>query len=144
MAFQHEGRLLEPEAESLMTGVHATQLTDLTTEEKMASAELANSIQTGKIYSIHTMSTGVGRADRYLTERVEMQAGEEGKEISMLACTIRTGDGRDTAPQWQPDRHSDTKESNLSDLPGWIIKEILHLNRNITSPAKQFIRDQGK
>jgi hypothetical protein len=113
MEYQHEGRLLK----SSMTGSYATQLTDLTTEEKVASAGLANSIQTRKIYLSHTMSAGVGRADRDLTERVELQAGDEGKEIPLRACTTRSGNGRDTAPQWQPDRQDDTKESDLSDLP---------------------------
>ena len=63
-AYQHEGRLPESEEESSMTGAHDTQLTDLTTEETAASAELANSIQTGMTYPSHTMSTGVGRANR--------------------------------------------------------------------------------
>jgi hypothetical protein len=55
MAYQHKGRLLEPKPESSMTGTHATQLTDLTTEKKAASAELANSIQNEKTCSSHTI-----------------------------------------------------------------------------------------
>ena len=73
MAYQHEGRLLEPEEESSMTGAHDTQLTDLTTEETAASAELANSTQTGMTYPSHTMSTRVGRADKPLAERMELK-----------------------------------------------------------------------
>ena len=99
MAYQHKGRLLEPEEESSMTGAHDTQLTYLTTEETAASAELANSIQTGMTYQSHTISTGVGRANRPLAEREELKAGDEGKEIPLRACTIRAGDGRDTSLQ---------------------------------------------
>jgi hypothetical protein len=143
MAYQHGGRLLGPEEESSLTVAHDTQLTDLTTEETAASTELANSIQTGKTYANHTISTGVGRADRLLTERVKLKAGDKGKEIPLRACTIKAGDGRDTSPQWQPDRQADTEESNLSNIPEWILDDSLHLNRNITPPAEQVIRNQG-
>ena len=48
----------------------------LTMEETAASAELANSIQTGMTYPSHTMSTGVGRANRPLAKRVELKEGD--------------------------------------------------------------------
>ena len=116
-AYKHEGKLLEPEEESSMTGAHDTQLTDLTTEETAASAELANSTQTGMTYSSRTMSTGVGREDKPLAVRMELKAGEEGTEIPLRACTTRAGDSRDTSPQWQLERQADTEESELSDIP---------------------------
>ena len=30
----------------------------------------------------------------------------------------------------------------MSDIPEWILEENLHLNRSITPPERQFIRDQ--
>ena len=75
-AYQHEGRLPEPEEESSMTGAHDTQLTYLTTKETAASAELVDSTQTGMTYPSLTMRTGVGRADKPLAERMELNAGE--------------------------------------------------------------------
>jgi hypothetical protein len=85
MEYQQQGKLLKPEEEPHRTGAHNTQLIDLTTEETAASAELANSIQTRKIYPSHTMRMGVGRAARHFTERVELQAKDEGKEIPLRA-----------------------------------------------------------
>ena len=32
----------------------------------------------------------------------------------------------------------------MSDIPEWILEENLHLNRSITPPEGQFIRDQGE
>ena len=100
-----------------MTGALDTQLTDLTTEETAASVELVNNIQTGMTYSSHSMGTGVGRADRPLTERVELKAGDAGKEIPLKAFAIRVRNGRDISPQWQPERQADTEESDLSNIP---------------------------
>jgi hypothetical protein len=93
MAYQHEDRLLEHDEESSMIGAYDTQLTDLTTEETVTSAELANSTQTGKTNPSHTMSTGVDRTDRHLAERVEPKSGDEGRETPLRTCTIRAGDG---------------------------------------------------
>ena len=116
-AYQHEGRLPEPEEKSSPTGAHDTQLTDLTTKKAAASAELVNSTQTGMTYPSHTVSTGVGRADKPLAERMERKAGKEGTDIPLRECTTRAGDGRDTSPQWQLEQQADTEESDLSDIP---------------------------
>ena len=75
---------------------------------------------------------------------MELKAGDEGTEIPLRACTTRATDGRDTSPQWQLEQQADTEDSDLSDIPEWIIEDNLHLNRNITPLAEQFIRDQGK
>ena len=71
--------MMEPEQEPPMTGAHDTQWTDLTTEETVASVELVNSTQTGTTYTSHPMSTGVGKADKPLAERIE-QKGQERKD----------------------------------------------------------------
>jgi hypothetical protein len=89
--YQQEGKLLEPEEASHMTGSHDTQLIDLTTEEPAALVKLASNMPTGKICPSHTMSTGVDRADRHFTGRVDLQAGDEGKEIPLRACTTKAG-----------------------------------------------------
>jgi hypothetical protein len=47
----------------------------------VALAELDSRIPTGKICPSHTMSTGVGRADRHFTERVDRQAGMKEKRF---------------------------------------------------------------
>ena len=101
--YQQEGKLLEPEEASHRTGSHDTQLIDLTTDEPAVLAKLDSSILTGKICPSHTMSTGMGRADKHFTGRVDRHAGVKGKEIPLRACTTRAGDGRDSAPQWQHD-----------------------------------------
>ena len=69
--------MMEPEQEPPMTGAHNTQRTDLTTEETVASVELVHSTQTGMTYTSHTMSTGVGKADKPLAEKMKLKAGEE-------------------------------------------------------------------
>ena len=115
-AYQHEGRLPEPEEESSMTGAHDTQLTDLTTEETAASAELPNSTQTEMTYASHTMSTGVGSANKTIAERMELKPRDEGTEIPLSACTTKAAYGRDTSPQWQLEQQADTEESDLSDI----------------------------
>ena len=56
----------------------------------------------------------------------------------------KSWDGRDTSPQWQLEQQADTEESDLRDILEWILEDNLHLNRNITPPAEQFIRDQGE
>ena len=91
--YRPEGKLLEPEEASHRTGAHDTQLIDLTTEELAELEELDSRIPTGKICPSNTMSTGVGRADRHFTGRVDQHAGDEGKEIPLRACTTRAGDG---------------------------------------------------
>ena len=77
-----------------MTGAHDTQRTDLTTEETVASVELVNSTQNGTTSS-HTMSTGEGKADKPLAERMERKAGEEGTDVPLRAGTTRVGVDRD-------------------------------------------------
>ena len=52
--------------------------------------ELVNSTQTGTTYTSHTMSTGVGKADKPLAEKMELKAGEEGTDISLRAGTGAT------------------------------------------------------
>ena len=61
---------MEPEQEPPTTGAHDTQRTDLTTEATVASEELVSSTQNGMTYTSHTMSTGVGKADKPLAERM--------------------------------------------------------------------------
>ena len=85
-----ESRMMDPEQEPPMTEAHDTQRTDLTTEETVASVELVNSTQNGTTYTSHTMSTGVGKADKPLAERMEQKAGEEGTDISLRAGTGAT------------------------------------------------------
>ena len=90
------------------------------------------------------MNTGEGKADKPLAERMEQKAGEEGTDISLRPGTTRAGDGRDTSPQGQREQQADTEDSALSDIPEWILEENIRLNRAITPPADQFIRDQGE
>jgi hypothetical protein len=144
MEYQPEGKLLKPEEDSHRTGAHDTQLIDLATEESAALEELDSSIPTGKICPSHTMHTGVSKADRHLTGSVDNQASDDGKEIPLWACTTRAGEDRYSAPQWQPDQRAGTEETDVSDIPEWILEENLHLNRSITPPAGQLIRDQGE
>ena len=70
-AYTQEGRMMEPEQEPPTTGAHDTQRTDLTTEETVVSVELVNSTQNGTTYTSHTMSTGVGKADKPLAEKMK-------------------------------------------------------------------------
>ena len=127
-----------------MTGVLDTQRTDLTTEETVASVELVNSTQNGTTYTSHTMSTGESKADKPLAERTEQKAGEEETDVPLRAGTTRSGEGRDTSPQGQREHQAETEDSALSDIPEWILEDNIHLNRTITPPAEQFIRDQGE
>ena len=69
--YTHEGRMMEPEQEPSTTGAHDTQRTDLTTTETVALVKLVNSTQNGMTYTSHTMSTGVGKADKPLTKRMD-------------------------------------------------------------------------
>ena len=109
----------------------------------MASVELVNSTQNGMTYTSHTMSTGVGKADKPLAEKMEQKAGEEGTDIPLRAGTTRVGEGRDTSPEGQREQQAETEDSALCDIPEWILEDNICLNRAITPPAEQFIKDQG-
>ena len=91
-------------------------------EETVASVELVNSTQNGTTYTSHTMSTGVGKADKPLAETMEQKGGEEGTDIPLRAGTTRVGESRDTSPQGQRKQQTETKDSTLSDIPEWILR----------------------
>ena len=57
----------------------------------MASVELVNNTQNGMTYTSHTMSTGVGKADKPLAERMEQKAGEEATGVSLRTGITRVG-----------------------------------------------------
>ena len=52
------------------------------------------------------------------------------------------GEGGDIAPQGRREQQAKTEDSDLNDIPEWILEDNIHLNRAITPPAEQFIRDQ--
>ena len=54
------------------------------------------------------------------------------------------GEGGDIAPQGQRAQQANHEDSALNDIPEWLLEENIRLNRAITPPAEQFIRDQGE
>ena len=127
-----------------MTGAHDTQRTDLTTEETVALVELVNSIQNGTTDTSHTMHTGEDKADKPLAERMKQKAGEEATDVLLRTGITREGEGGDIASQGQRGQQAKTEDSVLNDIPEWLLEENIRLNRAITPPAEQFIRDQGE
>ena len=114
-----------------VTEAHDTQWSDLTTEETVAFVELVNSIQNGTTDTRHIMNTGEGKA------------GEEATDVSLRTGITRVGESRDIATQGQRKQQAKNEDSALNDIPEWILEENIRLNRAITPPAEQFIRDQG-
>ena len=47
------------------------------------------------------------------------------------------------ASQGQREQQANNEDSALSDISEWLLVENIRLNRAITPPAEQFIRDQG-
>ena len=90
------------------------------------------------------MSTGEGKADKPLAERMEQKAEEEATDVSLRTGITQAGEGGDIAPQGQREQQAKTEDSALNDIPEWILEENIRLNRAVTPPAEQFIRDQGK
>ena len=142
--YRPEGKRLEPEKDSQRTGAQDTQLIDLTTEEPALLEELGSGKPTRKTGPSAITSMGMGRAERKFPGQVNWQAGDEEKEVPLRACTTKAGEGRDSVLQRQPDQRADTEESDVSDIPEWILADNLQLNRSITPPEGQFIRDQGE
>ena len=75
---------------------------------------------------------------------MEQKAGEEATDVSLRTGTTRVGEGGDIAPQGQREQQAKTEDSGLNDIPEWILEDNIRLNRAITPPAEQFIRDQGE
>ena len=83
----------------------------------VASVELVNSTHNGMTYTSHTMSTGVGKADKPLAERMEQKPGEEATDVPLQTGIAREGKGGDIAPQGQREQQAKTEDSALNDIP---------------------------
>jgi len=129
--YRPEGKRLEPEKDSQRTGAQDTQLIDLTMEEPALLEELGSGKPTRKTGPSAITSMGMGRAERKFPGQVNWQAGDEEKEVPLRACTTKAGEGRDSVLQRQPDQRADTEESDVSDIPEWILADN-QLNRSIT------------
>ena len=127
-----------------VTGAHDTQWSDLTTEETVALVELVNSIQNDTTDTSHTRNTGQRKAAKPMAERMEQKPGEEATDVPLQTGIAREGEGGDIAPQGQREQQANNEDSALNDIPEWLLEENIRLNRAITPPAEQFIRDQGE
>ena len=79
-----------------------------------------------------------------MAEKIGQKPGEEAIDVPLQTGIAREGEGEDIAPQGQRGQQANNEDSALNDIPEWLLEENIRLNRAITPPAEQFIRDQGE